>query len=76
VGFAAIIGRLKRRWVSLRPHKLASSVFRQKPPLKDGTLVKIWSAPPELNAPVVLTGLRWSGFAARYFVLLRKSDAP
>jgi hypothetical protein len=27
VGVAAIIGRLKRRWVSLRPHKLASPVF-------------------------------------------------
>ena len=74
--YPAIIGRLKPRWVILRPHELASPVFLHEPALKDYTLVKIWSALPELNATAVLPGRRWSEYEAHYFLLRRKSDAP
>jgi uncharacterized membrane protein YidH (DUF202 family) len=74
--YPAIITRLKPRWVVLRPHELASPVFLHEAALKDYTLVKIWSALPELNAVPLLPGRRWSEFEAHYFLLRRKPDAP
>ncbi|MCX6952259.1 MAG: hypothetical protein NTV51_08850 [Verrucomicrobia bacterium] len=74
--YPAIIARLKPRWVVLRPHELASQVFLQEPALKDYTLVKIWSALPELNAVPILPGRKWSEYEAHYFLLRRKADAP
>ena len=73
--YADVIARLRPNWVVLRPHEAARPEFATTHVLDGYTLVKSWSALPQLDAVAFLPGRVWVEGEAQ-FLLFQKKPTP